>query len=314
MDGGTSHSASFALPSLSIPVGRGGLLFISLLLWERCQSGSIMKTSIYFILAMLAGVGFTSTSARAEMVTVAGVGSSFDPSFPGCSDSGTNYASVSCSGAGFTADAWALADWGTMKIFTEATRTTSDWVGFQAGAYLRVRDYFTVSNATPGDTFEMAFSLDGNITIPPSGTCGGAGCSSDASLGINAALSNGGSLCQTTTTLSYSAADPYTCVMDLTLTNPTTSLFSNIDLQTAVELRSFATGIVDFSNTLQVTRVVVLRPDGSIDTNAAIQPLSGFLYPTGEMSTVPEPSSVSMVMVGLGVLVAARRRIARFVG
>jgi len=267
-------------------------------------------------IAVLAAAGSTEQTAKADIIAQASVASSFDQSFPGCSDRNTTVdtpTTADCSGLGFTADAFAEAGFGTMKVSADATRTTFDLAGFQTGAFVDVRDDFTVLNASKGDTFVMEFSLDGDFVMPESGDCGGAACSSDANLQINAGLSGpGGTGCLVNIQQSYSKSDPFVCTMDRPLSAATTNFFSVIELTASVELRSLTTGTVDYSNTLDVDKVVVLLPDGEIDPNAIIETNSGFTYPTGAPpSAVPEPSSLLISVSGLCVIVAIKRRKSR---
>jgi hypothetical protein len=251
------------------------------------------------VLIALAGLVLSPVTAKADLVTQVAIASSFDPSFPGCFNFGTASASAACSGAGFTASGFAEAGYGTMKLFAEATRTTGDFAGFQTQSYLRVIEGFTVLHAASGDIFQMQFVLDGDLTVSP--------FPNSASLGINAGVSQG-SGCFTSLQQSYPASAPYRCVMERALDG--NAFFSEIQLSANIELRGgLGTGVVDFSHTLEVDRVVVLLPNGNIDPNAIIQTSSGFIYPSGPTdSTVPEPATALGAVAALGLMLARKRR------
>jgi len=84
------------------------------------------------------------------------------------------------------------------------------------------------------------------------------------------------------------------------------AFFSNIQLSAGIELRSLATGKVDFSHSLNITKVVVLQPNGEVDPDAIIQSSSGFTYPTGQTSAVPEPSTLVSAITALALIQAVR--------
>ncbi|MGC4049123.1 MAG: hypothetical protein QM757_06360 [Paludibaculum sp.] len=214
--------------------------------------------------------------AQASLLTSAGVNSSFTSNFPGCSETGTSLASAACSGNGFSASAWALADYGTMKVFSAAERTSTSAIGFQTGAFAMATDTFVVLNADLGEKFQLEFEIYGDILPPVSGDCGGAGCESRADFSVNAAIHRGTS-CQANFFQSLSESAPYRCVLERAIDGD--AFFTAIELRSSIELRSITAGLVDFSRSLVVTRAVVLLPNGEIDPDAVIVAESGYRLP-----------------------------------
>ena len=247
-----------------------------------------------FILTAILFITISQESAGSSLRV--SVSSNFSGT-PECGEDGTSFASASCAGAdpSWAASGFGSADYGTLKVFDDATNS-----GFRLSmiVFSQAQDDFTVLNASAGDTFEMDFTLDGQIVAP-----GGIPGTNIANLGINAGLFHGTG-CLTTLTTSYSAVTPYICQMQTPLSAGTNSFFSIIELTATIDIRA-TTARVDFSDTLQVDRVAVLLPNGMVDPNAIIQTSSGFVYPDGA-AAAPEPNTELTAMIGSLVLLVLR--------